>query len=100
MERMAAMRGPASWLPKWIQFLRLWKDFHNATMNSWELGKAQREELQLGAPAGPLSSIDTLLPAAQHQPRIGLGEQHRDSSANLIGRPDNRVLQRPVRRKH
>jgi len=22
MERMAAMRGPASWPPKWIQFLR------------------------------------------------------------------------------
>ncbi len=22
MERMAAMRGPACWLPKWIQFLR------------------------------------------------------------------------------
>jgi hypothetical protein len=23
MERMAAIRGPASWLPKWIHFLRL-----------------------------------------------------------------------------
>jgi hypothetical protein len=22
------MRGPASWLPKWIQFLRLCKDLH------------------------------------------------------------------------
>jgi hypothetical protein len=22
IERIAAMRGPASWLPKWIQFLR------------------------------------------------------------------------------
>jgi hypothetical protein len=29
MERMAAIRGPASWLPKWIQFLRLCKSLHN-----------------------------------------------------------------------
>jgi len=25
---MAATRGPASLLPMWIQFLRLWKAFH------------------------------------------------------------------------
>jgi len=29
METMAAMRGPASWPPKWIQFLRLCKSLHN-----------------------------------------------------------------------
>jgi hypothetical protein len=43
MERMAGIGGPASWLPKWIQFLRLWKRFPlSVTMNSWELGKVQQ----------------------------------------------------------
>jgi len=28
IEMMAATRGPACSLPTWIQFLRLWKDFH------------------------------------------------------------------------
>jgi hypothetical protein len=28
-ERIAATPGPACWLPMWIQFLRLWKSFHN-----------------------------------------------------------------------
>jgi hypothetical protein len=37
-------------------------------------------------------SIDTPLLAAQHQPRIGLGEQHCGSTPNLIDRPGNRVL--------
>ena len=29
IEMMAATRGPACSLPTWIQFLRLWKAFHN-----------------------------------------------------------------------
>ena len=42
IEMMAATRGPACSLPTWIQFLRLWKAFHNRNyeqsgiMQSWK----------------------------------------------------------------
>ena len=41
---MAATRGPASLLPRWIQFLRLWKAFHNVQLLLGP-GKAGNEHL-------------------------------------------------------
>jgi hypothetical protein len=51
------MRGPASWLPKWIQFLRLWKDLPNL-------------QLFIVAPKGDRTFAVKKTPAALGEPGV------------------------------